>query len=144
MTDVFYDYRLSRGDETLPPYDQLVALVYAIVLRVVQDGNLAEDVTRTTLLEAWRTADAADDSLLNSAGIWMLSLAHQRAVDQILTLPGVADHTEARSATDRPVVSGASRNERGWADVLDGLTCPQRQTLVSAFFGGGHQDLGAA
>src|SRR5262249_48195856 len=128
-------------------YDRWSRPVFALVLRLVRDGDDAEDVVEETFWQAWRHASHYESSR-GEVGTWLLTIARSRALDRLrarrrrreepLTLrvdgetelPGLAAELDpardAEAAELRTRVAGA----------LDSLPSEQRQVLELAYFAG--------
>lgn len=76
--------RVAAGDQTAFAqfYEATSRTVFGIVLRVLRDRAQAEEVAQEVYLEAWRTASRFDAGL-GSAGAWLNTIAHRRAVDRV-------------------------------------------------------------
>lgn len=63
-------------------YDKYSRIVYSLVLRIVQQGGLAEEVVQDVFLQVWRHAaqyDAGRGPFLP----WLLTMARNRALDTL-------------------------------------------------------------
>jgi RNA polymerase sigma-70 factor (ECF subfamily) len=76
--------RVARGDHCAfeAVYDQLAGPVYGVARRVLRDPAQSEEVAQEVMLEVWRTASRFD-SARGSAGAWVMTIAHRRAVDRV-------------------------------------------------------------
>lgn len=76
--------RVARGDEGAfaELYDLVSPRVYGLVLRVVRDRAQAEEVAQEAMVDVWRRAPSFDPAR-GSAGAWIMTLAHRRAVDRV-------------------------------------------------------------
>jgi RNA polymerase sigma-70 factor, ECF subfamily len=76
--------RVQRGDrDTFAVlYDQLSALVYGVIVKVVRDTTIAEDVAQEAFVELWSTA-ARFDQARGSVATWAATIARRRAVDRV-------------------------------------------------------------
>ncbi len=74
----------SSGDEAAfeQLYDAVCGQVYGIVLSVVGDTTSAEEVSRDSFVEAWRTS-ARFDEAHSTAVSWVIAIANRRAVDWV-------------------------------------------------------------
>jgi len=63
-------------------YDRHSRVVYALVLRVVQQASTAEEVVQDVFLQLWRNAAQYDGSR-GPFVPWLLTLARNRALDQL-------------------------------------------------------------
>jgi RNA polymerase sigma factor (sigma-70 family) len=76
--------QIARGDDAAlgALYDRFGRIVYSLALRVLRDGQLAEEATQEACLAGWRTAGDYRASR-GSARTWLLTIAHRRAVDRV-------------------------------------------------------------
>jgi RNA polymerase sigma-70 factor (ECF subfamily) len=95
--------QVARGDEAAfrAVYDSTAGQVLGTVRRVIRDPAQSEEVMQEVLLEVWRTA-ARYDPEAGSAGAWIMTMAHRRAVDRV-----------------RSEQSAARRELRAMAEVVD-------------------------
>lgn len=127
-------------------YDRFAPAIYGVARRVVVDPSIAQEVTQEVLLAVWANARSFDRSR-GSARVWILTMAHRRAVDVVRSEQARRDRIErlAAAAVDtlvedigEGVVDGAAERARA-GDVrraLDGLTVLQRSALELAYYNG--------
>ncbi len=76
--------QISRGDlsamEAL--YDCYSRAVYSMILRIVQDQQVAEELTQETFFRAWKQAKSFSNDRGKCAS-WLMSIAHNIAIDEI-------------------------------------------------------------
>ena len=91
--------RVARGDHEAYAaiYDRTVGQVLGMVRAVVRDPAQSEEVTQEVLLDVWRSASRFNPEL-GSAGSWVMTLAHRRAVDRVRSEQRAAER-ELRAAT---------------------------------------------
>lgn len=63
-------------------YDRHITAAYSLAYRIVGGQSLADDVTQEAFLSVWRSA-ARYDSRKGSVRSWVLSVTHNRAIDQL-------------------------------------------------------------
>jgi RNA polymerase sigma-70 factor (ECF subfamily) len=133
----------ARGDQAAfeAVYDRIAPAVFGLVLRVLRDAAQAEEVAQEALLEIWRTADRFDPGR-GAAVSWVMTIAHRRAVDRVRSERAAAQReVRAASATSTPVDEVAEAVESSLEaervrHCLAGLTAPQRESIVLAYYSG--------
>lgn len=137
----------GRGDQDAFSrlYDELSALVYGTVLRVVRDPSQSEEVTQEVFVELWRLA-ARYDETRGSVRAWSATVAHRRAIDR------VRSEQAARDRVERQISNLTVDHDSVSDDVVDSidvafdrvrvrralarLTELQREAVELAYFGG--------
>jgi len=127
-------------------YDRYALLVFSVGVRVLQDRQLAEDVTQEVFLRLWRRPEAYDPArgrLLS----WLMSVTRNRAIDelrrrvrrdlseepgdpQVWLMRTEAPHEDPLIAAHLAELRAVVR--RAMAD----LPPPQRDVIELAYFGG--------
>lgn len=94
--------RVRHGDQTAFAvlYDELSALVFGTVKRVLRDPAMSEEVTQEVFVELWRTAPRFDPERA-SVTTWAITMARRRAVDRVRREQSQRDRI-ARAGTARP------------------------------------------
>jgi RNA polymerase sigma-70 factor, ECF subfamily len=123
-------------------YDVMSPRVYGLCLRVLRDPAQAEEVAQEVLVEVWRTATRFD-AHRGSAGAWITTIAHRRAVDRVRSAQAAGDRERRAAAKDAEpeydavAEAAASRLEhRQVRRCLKTLTELQRQAVTLAYYGG--------
>lgn len=123
-------------------YDRTAARVFGLVRRIVVDPAQAEEVTQDVYLEIWQTAPRFDRDR-GSAISWMFTLAHRRAVDRVRSAQSAHDRDLRIGVRDLDVPvdtvseSAEVRIEHERAhEALAGLSEPQRECVMLAYYGG--------
>jgi RNA polymerase sigma-70 factor (ECF subfamily) len=144
ITDAELIRAIQRGDEgalaTL--YDRYGAILFGLVVRIVNSRPEAEDVLQQVFMQVWNRA-ADFDETRGKAFSWLVTLARSRSIDRIRSL-GVraravetANQSEAKVAfpTGEAAVFRSEQREmiRG---VLAELPEDQREVLLLAYFEG--------
>src|SRR4051812_48973928 len=126
-------------------YQRYSRAVHSLAYRVVRDNAIAEDVTQEVFLKLWRQSESYNPER-GALGSWLLSVAHNRAIDLIrrrrlreeyqlpesqeigdLIADGVVDPSEAAGIAD----TAASVRK-----ALEQIPSSQRQAIEMAFFQG--------
>src|SRR5262245_42789027 len=68
-------------------YDRYGRLIFSMALRVVQDRGAAEEITQDVFLRCWRSLDRYQPSQ-GSLASWLLSITHNRAIDELRSRRG--------------------------------------------------------
>src|SRR5687768_6532419 len=63
-------------------YDRHVAAVYGLCRRMVRSSAQADDICQEAFLSVWRSGGRYDPARGNVRS-WMLSITHNRAIDQV-------------------------------------------------------------
>lgn len=91
-------------------YDRHVAAVYGLCHRMVRSAALADDICQEAFLSMWRSG-ARYDPKLGNVRTWMLSITHNRAIDQI---------RRSRRHDDRQIHDDELAEQMPGADSTDG------------------------
>jgi len=123
--------------------DDHQGLAYAVALRVVGDGAVAEDVVQESFLSIWRQASTYDQ-LRGSMRTWVLTVVRNRAIDRVR-----AERSRPTSgAADIDSLVSLRADSDVWADVsaaldaeavrgaLRDLPVEQRETIELAYYRG--------
>ncbi|HSU03428.1 MAG TPA: sigma-70 family RNA polymerase sigma factor [Nocardioides sp.] len=137
--------RAATGDHEafVEVFDAVSQRVFGIALRVVGDPHQAEEVAQETLIEVWRNASRFDPSL-GSAGAWISTMAHHRAVDRVRSSTAarrrdLSWHGDQRGSTVADTTfdeADAHLHTRTIFAALMELPAPQRRAIELAYFGG--------
>jgi len=134
--------RVARGDQAAfaTVYDRAAAQVFGLVSRVVRDPAQSEEVTQEVMLDVWRTASRFDPHR-GSAMVWLMTLAHRRAVDRVRSGQAAAARelrvAAAETGYDMVAEEVESRLEaQRVRRCLDSLTELQRESVTLAYYGG--------
>ncbi|MDQ1040778.1 RNA polymerase sigma-70 factor (ECF subfamily) [Streptomyces sp. V3I8] len=123
-------------------YDAVVGPVLGVVRSVLRDRAQSEEVTQEVLVEVWRSAARYRNdrgSVIN----WVLTLAHQRAVDRVRSVEASAarehraallDHAPEYDEVTEQVEARLEREQV--RRCLRTLTELQRQSVTLAYYRG--------
>lgn len=129
--------QVAAGDQVAfgDLFDRIGGRVYGVARRVLRDPAQAEEVTQDVLAEVWCTAGRFDP-FRGSAGGWILTIAHHRAVDRVRSEQaarvrtrrvGVRDqHRAFDEVTDQVILHEEHAEVRA---ALAGLPGPQREAI---------------
>src|SRR3954447_20165326 len=96
--------RVAAGSEAALAdlYDKYAASVFRVALSVTRDQGAAEEVVQETFLTLWNRAELFDPEL-GSLGVWLSTIARNRAIDQLRSRGRHAAVTTFSTLTaDRP------------------------------------------
>jgi RNA polymerase sigma factor (sigma-70 family) len=81
-------------------YDRYGRLIYSLVVRVVGEGQTAEEITQDVFLQVWRRAHTYQPDLGRPV-TWLVSIARNRAIDVLRRRRARADgHMETAEVGD--------------------------------------------
>lgn len=97
--------RLQRRDPRAMAelYDRYGRLAYALILRVVRDGGVAEDLVQETFLRVWNRVQGFDAER-GGLGPWLLAVARNRAIDYLRSAAGRMRNSIELPETEHPAL----------------------------------------
>jgi RNA polymerase sigma-70 factor, ECF subfamily len=124
-------------------YDRHSRIVYALVLRILQQASTAEEVVQDVFLQLWRNAGQYQSDR-GPFVPWLLTLARNRALDhlrlkserqrrredQTEELPAIAKTPEYEKALDE------KRRAERVRSLIGTLSAPQKKAIEMAYFEG--------
>jgi len=127
-------------------YKRFGNIVYSTSLRIVRDGQVAEDVTQEIFLRIWRKPE----SYVPQRGrflTWLTSVTRNRAVDEVRSRnrryrhetasPEQQEREIAGPETDDPALTAELSDQRRLIlTAMAGLPAEQREVIQMAYFGG--------
>lgn len=124
-------------------YDQLGAVLFSTVVRILGDAQEAEDVMQEVFVQIWEKA-AAFDAALGTPTNWVLRIARNRAIDRLRARQrrfrafDELENAFAAEALPPPAQHGELSGEElaGVRAAVRSLPAEQRQAIELAFFGG--------
>ncbi len=137
--------KTARGDQEAFSrlYDQSSPHIYGLILRMVNQPQIAEEVTLDVYLQVWKQAQSYNVNRGTPIG-WLVTLARSRAIDRLRS--GRLERANVSSIEEvGGLVSDEANPEdqsygRQRADIvrnaLTTLPHEQRESLVLAYFGG--------
>jgi RNA polymerase sigma-70 factor, ECF subfamily len=82
-------------------YDRYGRLIFSMALRVVQDRGAAEEIAQDVFLRCWRSLDRYQPSQ-GSLASWLLSITHNRAIDELRSRRGKDSRREISDEVLQP------------------------------------------
>jgi RNA polymerase sigma-70 factor (ECF subfamily) len=124
-------------------YDRHSRLVYALVLRILQQATTAEEVVQEVFLQLWRNTAQYDGSR-GPFVPWLLAIARNRALDQLRLKSERQRRREDQTDELPPVVAipdfEGSLDEKRRAtrvrELMNSLHPQQRRAIELAYFEG--------
>ena len=133
-------------------YDRHSRLVYALVLRILQQATTAEEVVQDVFLQLWRNTAQYDVSR-GSFVPWLLAMARNRALDQLRLKSERQRRREDQTDELPPVVTipdfEGSLDEKRRAvrvrELMGSLNPQQKRAIELAYFEGlSHSEIAIA
>jgi len=134
-------HRDMRAFEQL--YDRHSRIVYALVLRILQQASTAEEVVQDVFLQLWRNAGQYQSDR-GSFVPWLLTLARNRALDH-LRLKSERQRRREDQAEELIAISRAPEYEKALDEkrraervrsLIGTLSAPQKKAIEMAYFEG--------
>jgi len=123
-------------------YDRYGRLVYALIVRVVRDGGIAEDLVQETFLRIWNRVQGFDAER-GALGPWLLAVARNRAIDHLRSAAGRMRNAVELPETEHPSSFADMEKELLNSDrvrrvraALDKLPANHRTVIELAYFEG--------
>jgi RNA polymerase sigma-70 factor (ECF subfamily) len=137
--------KIARGDQEAFSrlYDQSSPHIYGLVLRMVNQPQIAEEVTMDVYVQVWKQAQSYNLNRGTPMG-WLVTLARSRAIDRLRSGRVERAHVtsieeigglESKEANPEDQSSGRQRAEIV-RTALAILPREQRESLMLAYFGG--------
>ena len=136
--------RLQRRDPRAMAelYDRYGRLVYALILRVVRDGGIAEDLVQETFLRVWNRVQGFGAER-GGLGPWLLAVARNRAIDYLRSAAGRMRNAVELPETEHPALFADMEKELLNSDrvrrvrmALEKLSENHRTVIELAYFEG--------
>ncbi len=127
-------------------YERHSMVVYGMALRILGQGELAEDIVQETFWRVWRRGESYQSGR-GQVSTWIFSIAHNLCIDElrrIRTRPMMLT-TESEQAvqiaatdlaTDAPAAALARERRQIIVEALAQIPSEQRQIIELAYFGG--------
>jgi RNA polymerase sigma-70 factor (ECF subfamily) len=133
-------------------YDRHSRIVYSLVLRILQQTQIAEEVVQDVFLQVWRNAAQYQESR-GPFVPWLLTMARNRALDT-LRLKSERQRRREDQAEELPSISEAPQYEKELdqkrraervRSLMAQLSAPQQKAIEMAYFDGlSHSEIAAA
>ena len=139
--------RVAHADERAfaELYRQASPHLYAIALRIVRQGSLAEEIVQEAFVSIWHHAGTYD-AAKSQPSTWLASIVRHRALDHLRRR--AVDVVPLDDGDDRPAWEGVSdapspvdmllagADARAIRDCVDALDPGPKQAIALAFFHG--------
>ncbi|MFD7880291.1 sigma-70 family RNA polymerase sigma factor [Streptomyces sp. NPDC059766] len=142
LEKLLHETALGDQEAFAAVYDSVAGSVLGVVRAVLRDQAQSEEVAQDVLVEVWRTAPRYRSDR-GSAINWILTVAHQRAVDRIRSVEAAAARDtkaallERTPAYDQVTEQVETRLEQEQVRrCLRTLTDVQRQSVNLAYYRG--------
>ncbi len=127
-------------------YDRYSSLVFSVAVRVLNDRQLAEDVTQEVFLRLWRRPGSYDPERSRFRS-WLMSVTRNRSIDERRRVVRRLrlEEREDDAAPDPPgperfhdpqLEAELAEDRRAVREALTRLPPPQREVIELAYFGG--------
>ena len=123
-------------------YDRHSRAAYSLSYRMMGDRQAAEDLTQDAFLKVWRSAGAYRSDR-GSVRTWVLSIVHNRGIDQLRSLASrrrTQDRVEQAAPRSQPSEAFAetwrNRQREQIREALETLPAEQVKILELAYFSG--------
>ena len=137
--------KTARGDQEAFSrlYDQSSPYIYGLILRVVNQPQIAEEVTMDVYVQVWKQAKSYNVNRGTPMG-WLITLARSRAIDRLRS--GRLERANVTSIEEVGGLASADANPEDQSsgkqraeivrNALTSLPREQRESLMLAYFGG--------
>ncbi|HEX7332928.1 MAG TPA: sigma-70 family RNA polymerase sigma factor [Pyrinomonadaceae bacterium] len=142
-TDVALLTAIAAGDEVALAelYDRYRAILFGLLMRILNNREEAEDVLQEVFLQVWRKA-ADFDETRGRPFTWLVTLARSRGIDRLRSLASRERVAEAGAREPSEEISDAAADafkseQRGLvSDALAQLPDEQKRPIMLAYFDG--------
>jgi RNA polymerase sigma-70 factor (ECF subfamily) len=130
----------ERALETL--YDRYGRACFALARRILDDGQLAEDVVQQVFTALWK--GSGYDSRRGAVSTWLMSVTHHKAIDVLRREAPRRKRLASEQALLELAASGPGPEDEAWLraraertrESLKTLPAEQREVLLLAYYGG--------
>jgi RNA polymerase sigma-70 factor, ECF subfamily len=153
-SDATLVHRLLQSDVSAfeQLYDRHSRMVYALVLRILQQASTAEEVVQDVFLQLWRNASRYQ-STRGAFVPWLLTLARNRALDH-LRLKSERQRRREKQTEEPPLIAASPEYESALDEkrraervrsLIGSLNPQQKKAIEMAYFEGlSHSEIAAA
>ncbi len=142
-TDVALLTAIAARDEAALAqlYDRYRAILFGLLMRILNNREEAEDVLQEVFLQVWRKAEDFDENR-GRPFTWLVTLARSRGIDRLRTLAARERVAEAGAREASEEISDAATDafkseQRGLvSDALAKLPDEQKRPIMLAYFEG--------
>jgi RNA polymerase sigma-70 factor (ECF subfamily) len=142
-TDVALLTAIAAHDEVALAqlYDRYRAILFGLLMRILNNREEAEDVLQEVFLQVWRKAEDFDENR-GRPFTWLVTLARSRGIDRLRTLAARERVAEAGAREPSEEISDAATDafkseQRGLvSDALAKLPDEQKRPIMLAYFEG--------
>jgi RNA polymerase sigma-70 factor (ECF subfamily) len=142
-TDVALLTAIAARDEAALAqlYDRYRAILFGLLMRILNSREEAEDVLQEVFLQVWRKASDFDESR-GRPFTWLVTVARSRGIDRLRTLAARERVAEAGARESSEEISDAATDafkseQRGLvSDALAKLPDEQKRPIMLAYFEG--------
>ena len=142
-TDVALLTAIAARDEAALAqlYDRYRAILFGLLMRILNNREEAEDVLQEVFLQVWRKAEDFDENR-GRPFTWLVTLARSRGIDRLRTLAARERVAEAGAREASEEISDAATDafkseQRGLvSDALAKLPDEQKRPIMLAYFDG--------
>ena len=134
-------------------YDRHSRIVYALLLRILQQAGTAEEVVQDVFLQLWRNAAQYDESR-GPFVPWLLTMARNRALDTLRLKSERQRRREDQTEELPPIASAAPQYEKELDEkrraekvraLMSSLAPQQKRAIELAYFEGlSHTEISTA
>jgi RNA polymerase sigma-70 factor (ECF subfamily) len=122
-------------------YDRYRAILFGLLMRILNNREEAEDVLQEVFMQVWRKAEDFDENR-GRPFTWLVTLARSRGIDRLRTLAARERVAEAGAREPSEEISDAvtdafKSEQRGLVnDALAKLPDEQKRPIMLAYFEG--------
>jgi RNA polymerase sigma-70 factor (ECF subfamily) len=125
-------------------YDQYSAVLFGIILKIVQSNEVAEDALQESFVKIWSNGSSYD-SAKGTIFTWMLNIARNTAIDKVRAANGkkkaqLSDYNALLGKEGQHPSAELQIDQIGLIQVVDGLEEKYREMIDLIYFKGYTQE----